>query len=184
MIRTLYLVVVAGLGLGSPVISSAEEPLGRLFFTPEQRAALDAGKKIVAPKSTAQAPTPTHRPLTLGGVVVRSDGERTVWANGKAYHNDSPDGVEVRTNRGAPGNAEVRVQGQSLAARVKVGQQLDLNSGKVHDSAPRDTRAEEDASGSTRPAATPSFRQKKKKAAERDVQEAGERDRIDSGASR
>lgn len=54
------------------------QPLGRLFFTPEQRALLD--QQSPAPPSTSPHP---DQDLRLDGVVKRSDGRHTVWINGR-----------------------------------------------------------------------------------------------------
>jgi len=107
--------------------SGAEDALGRLFFTPAQRNALDAGKSLG--KAAPVAPGP--RNVFLNGVVTRSDAGRTVWVNGKAYHDSSPDGIQVRTDPATPSSTEIKVKGRERRARLKVGQQLDLNSGRV-----------------------------------------------------
>jgi hypothetical protein len=61
----------------------AAQELGRLFFTPEQRAALDARRQARVPdKPAAQAVgSPTTR---LDGYVKRSGGPSTVFVNGEA----------------------------------------------------------------------------------------------------
>lgn len=66
--------------LGGPV--RAEE-LGRLFFTPEQRQALDARRKARVPDKPAAA-TVVSPILRLDGYVKRSGGRSTVWVNGEA----------------------------------------------------------------------------------------------------
>ena len=109
--------------------ASAAEPLGRLFFTPAQRSVLDAGKSL----GEASTPVTAPRNVVVNGVVTRSDAERTVWINGKAYHDGSPEGLQVRTNPSTPETTEIRVRGREHAARIKVGQQLDLNTGGVAD---------------------------------------------------
>lgn len=116
--------------LGSLACQAAQggEPIGRLFFTPAERSALDAGKS--AGKSTPVAQGP--RTVQLNGIVTRSDSQRTVWVNGKAYHDGSPDGIQIKTDPAAPGVAAIRAPGAN--ARVKVGQQFDVNSGQVRDS--------------------------------------------------
>jgi hypothetical protein len=108
----------------------AAEPLGRLFFTPAQRNALDAGK-FASTKQAVQRPRPAT--IHLDGVVTRSDADRTVWINGRAYHDASPQGVQVGTNPATPASASVRITGKSSTTRVKVGQQLDLNSGQIRE---------------------------------------------------
>ncbi|MCB1960021.1 MAG: hypothetical protein KDE68_05795 [Rhodocyclaceae bacterium] len=56
--------------------AQAQAPLGRLFFTPQERADLDRGKTAATSDDTAPPPT-------LDGIVRRSDGRATVWINGQ-----------------------------------------------------------------------------------------------------
>lgn len=121
---------------------AADESLGRLFFTPKQRAALDAGTPISrpAPKPVAAAvtprraaPPPAPRELHLGGVVTRSDGERTVWIDGKPYHRDQPDDVRIITDVADPGAVRVQPRGAQSPIEVRVGQTLDRRTGTVHE---------------------------------------------------
>jgi hypothetical protein len=134
---------IAALIAGSiiPAAGKAAEPLGRLFFTPTQRNVLDAGKYVATPARVVPAPHTVH----LSGVVTRSDAESTVWINGTAYHDASPEGVQVKTDRGAPASTAIRVTGKSAATRVKVGQRLDLNSGKIQEGFARRPAATENA---------------------------------------
>ena len=128
--------------------ASAAEPLGRLFFTPAQRSVLDAGKSL----GEASTPVTAPRNVVVNGVVTRSDAERTVWINGKAYHDGSPEGLQVRTNPSTPETTEIRVRGRETGARIKVGQQLDLNTGGVAEKPSRRVSAEGiPAEGATAP---------------------------------
>jgi hypothetical protein len=119
-------------GLIISAASLAEEPLGRLFFSPAQRSILDAGKFLATPAPVVPV-VPAARTVHLNGVVTRSDAESTVWINGTAYHNASPDGVQVKTDRAAPASTAIRVPGKAATRRVKVGQRLDLNSGRIQE---------------------------------------------------
>ena len=120
--------------LAVPVLCLAQEDLGRLFYSPEQRQALDAGKRIVV-KSTAKARAPQAKTKTedvaLRGVVTRSDGERTVWINNEAYHNNSPKGVSVKIHPANPASAEISLGTSKKTVPVKVGEQLDGETGMV-----------------------------------------------------
>jgi hypothetical protein len=117
-----------------PGSAGSAEAMGRLFFTPAQRNRLDVEKRVVTPKAPVK---PLPRSMHLDGIVTRSDADRTVWINGKAYHDNSPDGIQVGTNPATPGSTSIRVRGESAATRVKVGQHIDLKSGKVVDGAAR-----------------------------------------------
>lgn len=107
------------------------EPLGRLFFTPSQRAALDAGKQISKPRTVRAVAPRRPRPVTLNGVVTRSDGESAVWINGHETGNKTVSGVRASTSATDPTSAQLRVGGAQKSVRLRVGQQLDPASGKV-----------------------------------------------------
>ncbi|HWQ38590.1 MAG TPA: hypothetical protein VNM24_08275 [Burkholderiales bacterium] len=116
---------------------AAEPQLGRLFFTPQQRAALDAGRRIFAAKKSDDHPRPARqsrrpREIELNGIVMRSDGERTVWVNGKSYYRGSPRGLEILTDPGRPASARIRLPGKKTTD-LRVGQRLEAGSGEVHE---------------------------------------------------
>ncbi len=83
------------------------DSLGRLFFTPEQRARLEH-------RHAAEASDTPSR-LTVNGVVQRHGGARTVWINGAAQ--DSAHDSE-------PAAEAVPVPGKSGNVKIKVGQNL------------------------------------------------------------
>lgn len=109
----------------------SEQPLGRLFFTPSQRAALDAGKQIGKPRTARPVTSRRPRAVTLNGVVTRSDGESAVWINGHETRGKSVSGVSASTLATDPTSAQVRVRGTRKIVRLQVGQQLNPVSGKV-----------------------------------------------------
>ena len=60
--------------------------LGRLFYTPAQRAQLESARarnqtQRASPKQRQAVSAPA--PLRFDGVVIRSDGQSTRWVNGK-----------------------------------------------------------------------------------------------------
>lgn len=61
--------------------AAAEDSLGTLFLTPEERARLDALRRGDA-QAAPGAPAPRDHALT--GFVQRSDGRTTVWIDGRA----------------------------------------------------------------------------------------------------
>ena len=71
------------LGLSGPALAAGDPPLGRLFYSAEQRAQLDAQR------TSSQSPQPV-RELRLDGIVRRSDGHQTVWINGEAHSGSLP----------------------------------------------------------------------------------------------
>ncbi|MDH4172930.1 MAG: hypothetical protein OEW96_10760 [Betaproteobacteria bacterium] len=113
-----------------PRTALAQE-LGRLFFTPEQRDALDARRKARLPdKPAALAPSPTTR---IDGSVTRSSGRATIWLDGFAV----PDGVQpegLRIRRGADASrVVVNVGEDGRRVDLRVGETLDRASGEVKD---------------------------------------------------
>ena len=107
------------------------EPWGRLFFTPSQRAALDAGKQVSKPSTVRAAAPRAPRAVMLNGVVTRSDGESAVWINGHEAGGKIVSGVSASTFASDPTSAQLRVGGGQKSVRMRVGQQLDPISGKV-----------------------------------------------------
>lgn len=74
------------------------EQLGRLLYSPQERARLETARAAGGPRTGQEA---VGRSATLNGVVTRSDGRRTMWLDG------------LRTDH-TPGVVEDRV----LRARV------------------------------------------------------------------
>lgn len=62
--------------------ASGYAELGRLFYTPEQRAGLEKAR-LQNRTQTTPIITIAPRPVTYDGVVLRSDGRSTRWVNGK-----------------------------------------------------------------------------------------------------
>ncbi len=114
------------LALVVPGVAAAQE-LGRLFFTPEQRATLDARRKARVPDKPAAAvvASPTTR---LDGYVKRSRGPSTVWVNGESVTEGTPEAPRI-------GSSEVSVPVGDGGARVRLkpGEVLDRGTGEVRD---------------------------------------------------
>ncbi len=125
------LIAIVALGLAVPGPASAQR-LGRLFFTPEQRDALDARRKARLPdKPAAVVASPTTR---LDGYVMRSRGKSTVWVNGEPIpEGTQPEGMRVQPARGDPTRAAVTVGESESRVPLKVGETLDRGSGEVRD---------------------------------------------------
>jgi hypothetical protein len=77
------------LGLLFSEASFAQE-LGRLFFTPEQRSALDARRKARVPDKPAAAVSASSPTMRLDGYVKRSGARSTVWVNGESVDERPP----------------------------------------------------------------------------------------------
>ena len=131
------LMLMAGAG------TAAGAEIGRLFFTPAQRAALDGFRKLNVQsaaiveddrdKDLVIAP-PAQGPerMSVGGVVRRSDGKNTTWVNNRAVAAGQAGGVKA-----APGKNDNRVKltdpqsGRSF--ELKVGQTVDVTSGTIEE---------------------------------------------------
>src|SRR6266850_816225 len=111
-------------------ITNSAEPLGRLFFTPAQRNALDAGKQVNKPRAATAAPR-AQRALKLNGVVTRSDNETTVWVNGRTVGNNGTSAADVAASDSDPATARVKLRGMGTQVKLRVGQSLDRSTGKV-----------------------------------------------------
>jgi hypothetical protein len=111
--------------------SAHAQELGRLFFTPEQRAALDARRAARLPdKPAAIAESPTTR---VDGFVTRSSGRSTVWVDGEALPDGvQPEGLRVRRGRD-PGKVNVTVGENARRIELRVGETLDRATGEVKD---------------------------------------------------
>lgn len=96
--------------------STQASGLGRLFFTPEQRAQLEHER---ARNATAEDGS-SSSVLTVNGIVQKKGGARTVWINGVAQ---SAGNSDERSPEALP----VSVPGQSQPVKVKVGQKLILD---------------------------------------------------------
>lgn len=113
--------------LGPPPGFAAE--IGRLFFTPEERAALERQRQ--SGKLERRQPQPGS--VRVSGVVSRSSGRNTVWLNDvpvRADAGSSGAGVTVRST--APDTVELRAP-SGAPAHLKAGQALDIDSGARYD---------------------------------------------------
>ena len=117
--------------LSPPAIA---DDLGRLFFTPEQRAALDARRKARIPDKPAAvvAESPVTR---LDGFVSRGAGKSTVWVNGEPVPEGvNPEGLRVRPRRSDSGRVTVEIGESESQVDLKIGQSFDRSTGEVKDS--------------------------------------------------
>ena len=119
----------------APPPSSAAEPLGRLFYTPAQRAQLDAARSQKGRAAVAvepDQPPPLPDVVTYDGAVRRSDGKTTVWLNNRAI-NDSktPGGVPVTSRLRPDGSVNLGIAQSDRSVNLKVGQSVEIVSGTI-----------------------------------------------------
>ena len=125
--------VAAGIVLAGAPNADAQE-LGRLFFTPEHRAALDARRKARVPDKPAAAPV-TESPVSrVDGAVQRSGGKSTVWVNGETIPEDAQaTGARVTPRGPNPGRVSIPAGEGPQRYDLRVGESLDRGSGEVRD---------------------------------------------------
>lgn len=120
------------LAFAQSALAADPAAIGRIFFTPEQRAQLDVlrTQKAVATQ-TRDEPVPEN--VTYNGIVRRSDGKATVWINNEALTD-----AELRVKQSIIGrvdrSGQILLQTQATGAarlQLKVGQTAELFSGKV-----------------------------------------------------
>lgn len=130
----------AGLALAAAAIAMAgtggvqAQELGRLFFTPEQRAALDARRKARVPDKPA-AVAVTESPVTrVNGAVQRDGGRSTVWVNGEMIQeNAQADSARVTPRSPNPSRVSIPLGENAPPRDLRVGESLDRGSGEVRD---------------------------------------------------
>jgi hypothetical protein len=111
--------------VGMLFVSCAQaQEIGRLFFTPEQRAALDARRRARVPDKPAAAPVAASPTTRLDGYVRRSAGPSTVWVNGATLEGASP---------GGDARVSVPVGDSGARVRLRPGETLDRSTGEVRD---------------------------------------------------
>ena len=111
------------IGLAAFTCVQAQD-FGRLFFTPEERAALAARRAARVPDNPAAAPVVASPVTRVDGYVRRSEGPSTVWVNGGRVEEASP---------GSDARVSVPLGQGAGRARLKPGQTLDRGTGEVRD---------------------------------------------------
>ena len=126
MKQLLALLLFASLGSTGEACSAQE--LGRLFFTPEQRQALDARRRARLP-DRPNAPVVASPGTRLDGYVRRDNGKSTVWVNGEALPETAPEAPRI----GSSGRVTVNVGESGARAGLRPGETLDRGTGEVKD---------------------------------------------------
>lgn len=124
--------LIALLLLAGPALTQAGE-LGRLFFTPEERAAMDK-ERLLAGLSTSRTAdiAPPMENVTFNGHVKRSSGASTVWLN-NIQHPDGRNRIGVAEENHAPGEIAVKLPDSSRVYFLKVGQTLIPGNGEIRE---------------------------------------------------
>jgi hypothetical protein len=172
------------------VPAPAAEPLGRLFYTPDQRAQLDTARsKKTRVNLTTESETPAEKAppppapevVTYGGIVRRSDGKATIWLNDRAVQDKDVRAGSTIVGRVRPdGSVTVQSAQSGRSVDLRVGQRAEMLSGKVEEGYAG--RPKQDAAQETKPAGKPGADASAAdaKAAERKREERDREDRVES----
>lgn len=111
--------------------------IGRLFYTPAQRAGLDVARRAKpAPAAAQQAeappPPPPPQVVSYGGIVRRSDGKAMLWINNQLVEEkEALKGLNLKGRVRPDGAVTLQVPATGGSLEVKVGQSVEVHSGKV-----------------------------------------------------
>ncbi|MGE0875450.1 MAG: hypothetical protein AB7O31_12345 [Burkholderiales bacterium] len=110
------------------------QELGRLFLTPDERAALDARRAAKLPDKPAAAAVVASPVTRIDGYVQRSGGPSTVWVNGEALTEGAAQST-VRIHPGSAGEASIAfpAEPEPRETRARVGQSVDTLTGEIRD---------------------------------------------------
>ena len=111
----------------------------RLFSTAAQRAHLDQLRhnntpETASPPSPDSAPQPVKKlaPVSLEGIVRRSDGSEVIWINGKAVERQQiADGIVIRQGPDQHHRVLIETTDTRRSARLKPGQTWDRERRRV-----------------------------------------------------
>ncbi len=140
LIHSIFVLLLAG---GSTVCAA---DLGRLFSTPQERAALDqlrSPRPILAPPAPADEAQERARsgteelaaavpPVTVNGIVRRLNGNSTVWINGINSFNGNLDSQRLRVRRPRTDAVPVEVNDE-IRVMLRVGETLDPDRYQIRD---------------------------------------------------
>ena len=145
--------VAVGIALLWPLCAAAAADLGRMFFTPEQRATLDKSRKqnsrTEADREFKPPPAPPlPQSVSVTGMIRRSDGKNTIWLNNRVVDERAAGGIVAGMGK-RDNQVRLRVPETGKSVDLKVGQTLEVISGTIEETYVRRQAAESAA----RPAA-------------------------------
>ncbi len=139
ILYTLFMLILVPLFAGGA--QAAAEPLGRLFSSLSERAALDqARQKFVKNGSATSAPSTISAPIeppaadqiTLDGYVRNSSGKLTAWINQTAQHDQEIAQGITLLKPGGKQTVSMRLP-SGTRLNLKPGQTFDATKGKVRE---------------------------------------------------
>ncbi len=142
----------------TPVAAKPPQPLGRMFFTPAQRAQLDVARTqrartTLATEKTEEVLTaaPVAQSITYDGMVRRSDGKSTVFLNSRPVHDKEPAGAVVVGRIRADGGVSLQMPQSGRTVELKPGQSIELLSGAIEESFSRKPTAQPEPKPAPKP---------------------------------
>jgi hypothetical protein len=122
-----------------PTPATAQEAVGRLFFTPAQRASLDGARSqrartTLGTDNQEEQAVPAAQTLRYGGMVRRSDGKSTVWINNRPVNDNEPARSAVVGRVHPDGSVSLQVPQSGRNVELKPGQSIELLSGAIEES--------------------------------------------------
>ncbi|MEO8442085.1 MAG: hypothetical protein ABI547_06325 [Betaproteobacteria bacterium] len=118
--------------------ASAAE-LGRMFYTPAQRATLDNARKqnfraeIGNENEQQPAAAPVPQSVSVNGVIRRSDGKNTIWLNNRVVNEQQPGNLNAAIGK-ADNRVRLNVPESGRNLDLKVGQTVEIVSGTIEES--------------------------------------------------
>lgn len=123
--------------LAASVAQAAEDPLGRLFSSPRERALMDQGRQKFSKNSpVSKAPVEEQAEqaadqFTLDGYVRQSGGKITAWINQTPQHGqENPQGITL-LKTGSQQSAVSMQLPSGKRLHLKAGQTFEVTRGKV-----------------------------------------------------
>ncbi len=116
--------------------SACAADLGRMFFTPSQRAALDDARRkssrgeVVGESRKAEAPPQN---VSVSGLVRRSDGKSTIWVNSQPVTEKQTGSITIAPAQ-RDGQVRLTVPESGRSVDLKVGQSVEVLSGTIEES--------------------------------------------------
>ncbi|PWB49136.1 MAG: hypothetical protein C3F18_10590 [Nitrosomonadales bacterium] len=127
--KRLSVLLALGAWALAPSPGYADEALGRLFHTPEQRARMDAARQHErSVRIDEEESAPQSTTILLNGVITRSDGKSTLWINNRIQK-----GVSQAATVSKGGEVRIVAPGAKRTIPLKVGQSIDMSSGQVEE---------------------------------------------------
>jgi len=136
----LHCLIACLLAAAMPAAAAEGPQIGRMFFTPTQRAQLDVARAqrarvTLATEKTEEvlATQPVPQTLTYDGVVRRADGSTTVWINSRPVNPKDPAGPVIVGRVRADGGVSLQMPQSGRTVDLKPGQSVELLSGQIEE---------------------------------------------------